>query len=466
MGCTLNSSTKKRFNFPNGFVILFFIVIIAGILTYLVPSGQYEKEVIDGNEVVDPNSFSYIEQSPVPVFDIFKAIPEGISSAAALIIMILLIGASIRIFDGSGAIRSLIYKLIDIIGEKRSEWLLAALMLFFGSLGAFPGMLEATIPFAPLCVGIALLLGYDVIVGIAIVFIPTVIGWTAGPSNPWTVGIGNELAGLPLFEGFGFRLIIFVILMIVTILFVLRYARKVKKDPEKSIIYGQNEFNGNDVQEEKIPFNHRHTLILLTLVLTIAIILYGTFNWGWGLPEMSAAYLVGGIIGGIIAKYNANKIAEELLEGGKSIFTAAMAVGLARAIYVIMEQGNIVDTIIYGASVLLEGLPASLIAIFMFIVQTIINFFIPSGTGQAMATLPIMLPLADIVGVSKPIAILAFQFGDGISNLMYPTVGSLIAFLAYGKVSFNKWFKFIFPFILVCWLVSVILLVIATMINF
>lgn len=464
----MNHEAKVRESrFPNGFVILFAIVILIGILTYIVPAGEYTRVEVDGKEVIDPESFHYIDQSPVAIFDFFKAIPIGINDAAMLIIMILLIGASIRIFDNSGAIRAAIFKIIDVIGKERSGWLLTVLMLFFGSLGAFPGMLEAAIPFAPLCIAIALLLGYDVIVGISIALVPIVIGWTAGPSNPWTVGIGHTLAELPMFSGFGYRLFVFGVLMVVSILFILRYAKKVKKDPAKSIVYDNHtqDFKPN-IQEEKIDFTGRHALILLTLVGTITIILYGTFNWEWGLPQMSAAYLIGGIIGGILAGFKANRIADELLEGARTIFVAAMAVGLARAIFVIMEQGSIVDTVIYGFASLLQGLPAPVTAASMFVVQGIINFFIPSGSGQAMATLPIMIPLSDIVGVSRQIAILSFQFGDGLTNLCYPTVGSLIAFLAFGKVPFNKWFKFILPFMVIISVIAVVLIVVAVLIGF
>lgn len=466
-----DKSKKNGINkFPNGFVILFFIILSIGILTYLIPAGEYSRIEVDGKTIIDGESFEFIEQSPVGVFDIFKAIPNGINQAVMLIVMILLIGASIRIFDGSGAIRGAVYRLSEILGKERSEYVLVAIMLFFGSLGAFPGMLEVAIPFAPLCIGIAIALGYDVLVGISIAFISIVVGWTAGPSNPWTVGIGHSLAGLPMFSGFGYRLIVFVVLMIVSIIFVLGYAKKVKKDPTKSLVYEthikNNANNEIDVKQVNTAFTNRHKGVLVTFAGTIALILYGTFNWQWGLMEMATIYLVGGIIGGIIAGYGMNKIADELLEGSKTIFVAAMAIGLARAILVLMEQGKIIDTIIYALASLLSGLPPAVTAICMFIVQTIINFFIPSGSGQAVATLPIMLPLADIVGVSKQVAILTFQFGDGLSNLIYPTVGALIAFLAFAKVPFNKWIKFIMPYMLLIWSTAIVLTIVAVLIGF
>jgi uncharacterized ion transporter superfamily protein YfcC len=222
-----------------------------------------------------------------------------------------------------------------------------------------------------------------------------------------------------------------------------------ERDPSSSIV-GDLDFSHleSSALHEKIPFTKRHSLILLTFAATIAVILFGTFNWKWGLFEMSGTYIIGAIVGGVIAGYNSNKLAETLLEGGRAIFIGVVAVGMARGINVIMDQGNITDTLVRAISMPLSGLPESVTSIGMFVVQTIISFFIPSGSGQALVTLPIMLPVADIIELNRQIAILAFQFGDGLSNLCYPTVGVLVAFLLYTKVPFNKWLRFIMPFML------------------
>lgn len=460
------SMKKKRFEMPDGFVILFYLVVLVFLLTYIVPAGEFARIEVDGRTVVDGSSFKYLEQTPVTPFEFFKALPMGIQAASQLIIMILLIGGSIRIFDGTGAIRAAIFKLINVIGEEKGSLVLIAIMLFFGSLGAFPGMLEAAIPFAPLCVGIALTMGYDVLVGIYIALVPIVAGWAAGVTNPWTTGIGQSLAQLPMFSGLGYRMLVFIVFMIITIVFLLRYASKIKKDPELSYVYGINvdHLNSDEVQND-LEFTTRLKLVLAIFAATIIIIVYGTLNWKWGMTEMSAVYIIGAIIGGIAAGYNANKIANEILEGGKAIFIGAMAIGLARAVSVIMDQGHITDTIVHFLSSLLQGKSPTFNAIGMFVIQTIINFFIPSGSGQAVVTLPIMIPVADIIGLNRQIAILAFQFGDGLSNLCYPTVGALIAFLAYTKVPFTKWLRFIIKYMLIISLASAFLLAGAVMIN-
>ncbi|WP_432665586.1 hypothetical protein R9X47_04770 [Wukongibacter baidiensis] len=464
----VDSKTKKggKFKFPHAFVLLFAIIVLVGILTYIVPAGEYNRIEVNGRKVVDPTSFHFIDNTPVGIFDFFTAIPKGIQSGSFLIIMILIIGGAIKLFDGTGAIRAAILKLTDTIGEEKDSWVLASIMVFFAFLGGFPGMLEAAIPFAPLCIGIALTLGYDALVGISISLVAIAIGWTAGPSNPWTVGIGQTVAELPMFSGFGYRLVVLGVLLTASIAFVLRYAKKIKKDPTKSIVYGMDTKHLVGNNNEKIEFTSRHKLVLLTFIITIIFIVVGALKWKWGIPQMCATYIIGAIIGGKFAGYNSDKIADELLEGGKAIFIGAMAVGLARGINVVMTDGHIADTIVYGISSLLKGMPPAITAVGMFVVQTLINFFIPSGSGQAMVTLPILIPVADIIDLNRQIAILAFQFGDGLSNLCYPTVGGLVAFLIYSRISFNKWFKFIFPFMIMVWTLAALLLIGAVLINF
>lgn len=461
-----DKTIKKKFEMPDGFVTLFYLVVIVFLLTYLVPAGEYSRVEVDGRTIVDSSSFRYLEQTPVTPFGFFKAIPMGIQAASQLIIMILLIGGSIRIFDGTGAIRAAIFNLRNKIGEGKGSLVLVAIMIFFGALGAFPGMLEAAIPFAPLCVGIAIALGYDVLVGIYIALVPIVAGWSAGVTNPWTTGIGQSLAELPMFSGIGYRMFVFIVFMVITIIFLLNYAAKLKKDPKASLVYDMNikHLSTNEVQDN-IEFTTRLKLVLTIFAATITIIVYGTLNWNWGMTEMSAFYIIGAIIGGIVAGYNPNKIASEILEGGKAIFIGAMAIGLARAVSIIMDQGHITDTIVHFLASFLQGMSPTFNAIGMFIVQLVINFFIPSGSGQAVVTLPIMIPVADIIGLNRQIAILAFQFGDGLSNLCYPTVGALIAFLAYTKVPFTKWLRFMSKYLIIMFLASAVILAISVMIN-
>jgi len=470
MNATVKHEQKRKFNFienfPNGFVILFSILIIVAISTYFIPAGAYDKVEIAGKTVTKAGSYHQIEANPVNFIEFFSAIPNGMQAASALIFMIILIGGSIRVFDSTGAIRGALSSLIRIFGKEKGSWVLSFIIIFFALIGAFPSMFEATIPFAPICLAIALALGYDAIVGVSLALVGVVVGWTAGPTNPWTVGIGQTIGQLPMFSGFMLRFVLLVVLVTVSIIYILRYANDVKSGKRKSIVENIDisEFNTYDVNNAEV-FTTKHKLVLLTLVATIGMILYGTYNWKWGLVQMSAVYIIGGIAAGLIAGFNGGKIADEFVEGGKEILMAALAVGLARAIQVIMDTSHIGDTLVYFFSIPLQSLPTAVSAIGMFVVQSILNFFIPSGSGLAMVTMPIMIPLADVLEIKRQVAILAFQFGDGLSNLCFPTTAVTIAFLSIGKIPFNKWLKFIMPFLLITWSIAAIFLVIATLIN-
>lgn len=454
---------KKKREFPHSFVILFAILAIMVICTWIVPAGQYS--VIEGTTTIDPNGFHYVESTPVGFLGLFESIPRGIQDGIALIAMILTIGACMGLVNSTGALTAAIMSLSKKLGEKSSKLVLAGIMVFFLFIGAFPSMLEGTIPFAAIIVPICLALGYDVITGVAVVFVADIVGWSAGPANYYTTGNAQIIGGLELFSGFGYRMVALIVLGLISIIYVIRYAEKVRKDPSKSLVAGAD-YSDLMKRDEDVEFDTRKKLITLIFVITIVLIVVGCMKWSWGLVQMSGIYIISGILCGIIAGYNSGKIADELLSGASSVFIACMAIGLARAISVVMTDGQILHTIVHALAGLLQGLPEALVSIGMLIAQTILNFFIPSGSSQALVTMPILMPVAEITGLSKQLTILAFQFGDGLSNLCYPTMGALIAFLMYGRISFNKWFKFIMPFLCFEWLASIALLVIGALIGY
>ncbi len=451
--CEISSKTSRM---PNAIVLLLGLVLLVGVMSYFIPSGRYEKIMVAGREVVDPAGFHFVEKTPLSPLDMFNAVHQGLYAAAPLIFMILIIGGAIRLFESTGAISGIVAAFARRFGRERSAWVLVLVFTFFAALGAFPGMLEAAIPFAPLCIAIALALGYDVIVGTAVPVIGICIGWTAGPTNPWTVGIGQNMAGLPMFSGLGYRLLVLGVLWLVSMGYILFYAAKVKKNPGRSLACGLDGVL-TETQErslEDTPFTGTHKIVLAVFFLTLGLIIFGTIAWKWGFPQMSSLYIIGGIAAGAVCRYSPNRIADTFIEGGRAIFAGVIAVGLARGLSVIMEKAGIIDTIIYWLSLPLKDFSTAASASVMFVIQTIVNFFIPSGSGQAMATLPIMLPLSDILGVSKQVAILAFQFGDGLSNLCYPTVAVLIAYLTYTGVPFSRWLRFIMPYMVLAWIVA------------
>jgi uncharacterized ion transporter superfamily protein YfcC len=255
-------------------------------------------------------------------------------------------------------------------------------------------------------------------------------------------------------------------LLIIAQIFVIRYAEKVRVSPEKSLVYGMKlDHLEVDADDDSRELSLRQMLALLVFAATVITIAVGAKFYGWGPIEMSATFIISGILGGLTVGYSPNRIAEEMLTGARLILVGVLGVGLAFAIRTALVEGQIADTLIYNIAGMLKGLPQSVTVLGMFFAQTIINLIIPSSSGQAMATLPIMLPIAEIVKVNPQISILAFQFGDGLSNIIYPTVGVLIGFLSYTKVSFTRWFRFILPFFLICSGFLMMSLIVATAIN-
>jgi len=276
---------KKKREFPHSFVILFAILALMVAMTYIIPAGQYESV----NGVIDPNSFHYVEQSPVGFMALFEAIPQGIQGVIALIAMILTIGACIGLVNGTGALTAAVMAFSRKVGTKNSKLVLAGIMVFFLFIGAFPSMLEGSIPFAAVVVPICLALGYDVITGIAVVFVADIVGWSAGPANYYTVGNAQNIGGLELFSGFGYRMVSLVVLGIIAIIYVIHYAEKVRQDPSKSIMAGAD--YSDLMQQEEIEFDGRKKAICVIFLITVILIVVGCLEWGWGLTEMSGVYL-------------------------------------------------------------------------------------------------------------------------------------------------------------------------------
>ena len=460
---TLGAKLKRIILHP--FVIIFLLLVVMTILTWILPASQYDSVEINGVKTIDPASFHYVESTPVSFFALFKAIPGGVQATISLICMMLAIGASVRMVDATGAIRSALMALTHKMGEKNTKFVVAGAMIFFMCIGAFPSMFEACIPFLPIVIPVCLLLGYDVVTAVCIVVIGDIIGWTAGPTNLYTVGNSQNIAGLPMFSGIGYRMIVLVVLGAISLWYVIRYAERVKKDPSRSLVAGQDysDMMGN---VEDMEFTLTRRLILLVFIATVALVVYGSLRLHWGTQDMAAVYLICGIICGLIARMSPDKIADTMVSGANSMFVAAMVIGIARGLSIIMDAGQITYTIVNALASLLGGLPPVLTAIGMMLIVIVLNFFMPSGSSKALVIMPILMPMADIIGLSKQMTILAYQFGDGISNLAFPTVALLVACLSYIRLPFDKWFKFILPFQGIGYAAAAVLLVIAGFIGY
>lgn len=458
---------KKKFAIPHTYAIIFSIIILATIATYVLPAGQYERIEEAGRTVVIENSYTKVQQDPVSIFEMFTAIPHGMQAGARIIFYIFLVGGAFGIIRATGAIESGVNTLVQKM-QGSGIVLIPISMIVFSILGFSTGMSEETIIFVPIGIAIARALGYDALVGTAMVSIGAASGFIGGMLNPFTVGVAQEIAQVKLFSGIEFRAVVYIFILIVAITYVMRYAQKIQRDPKKSIMYDLEQ-TAKKVNITEIDtfdkFTVRHIGVLLTLCTGIIVNMYGVFKLEWFLDELAANFIIVGFIAGLIGGLGINKTFDALIDGMKLVAFGALIVGFARAILVVLESGVIIDTIVYSLVQLISQLPQTLNAVGMFAVQVIINFFIPSGSGQAATTMPIMVPIADLLGMERQVAVLAFQYGDAITNSIIPTSAALMGYLAIAGVPYERWVKFIWKLIGMWLIIAACALVAAVMLG-
>ncbi len=459
---------KEHIRMPHIFVILFMIVLGVALLTYIIPAGQYARieDPNTGREILDVTSFSYVEKNPTTPMDLFRSIPEGLIQTSEIVFLILIIGGAMEVITKSGALVNGIGALAKKLGS-REHFMIPMFLFVFAWAGAILGTSDEVCVFVPMGILMAKALGYDVITGTAMVSLGAAFGITSGIFIPFTVGVAQQIAGLPLYSGAWFRLIAMVTFYTTTLIYLTRYAKKVKADPTKSYMYGVE----TDKDYEKIDFENIHPLtkeqkIVLTILFAgIALIIFGIIKYRWYINEMSAVYLAIAIFSGLVAKMTPSEIAITFTEGAKELIFGALVVGLAKSISVIMVNANIIDTIVYGLSSVISLFPRFLSSLGIYFINLILNFFITSGSGLAATSMPIMVPLADVLGLTRQTAVLAFQFGDGFTNSIIPTSSELMAYLAVAGIPYTKWVKFIKPLMIVWILSGVVLLLIADAIK-
>ncbi|NWQ41955.1 YfcC family protein [Bacillus sp. EB106-08-02-XG196] len=448
---------------PDTYVILFLVMLLAVAATYLTPAGTFEREVVNGVERVVPDTYSQVDRNPAGFMDIFLALQSGMVQSGSLIFLVLFAGGAFEIVERSGAIRGGILRAVNKTQGK--EFLLIAVVsILFALGGAIGAVANSVIPFVAIGMIIARALRLDAMVAVAITFGATFAGFNVGFLNPYTVGVAQSIAGLPLFSGMTLRIITFVIIVAVTILYTWRYAKKVLADPSKSLI-GVLESSGGSKEELQAPFTSRHKTILCFVGLALAFFVYATIEFKWSIDHMAAFFIVIGLGSGVIAGMNYNKIAVTFLEGCQKLVYGALIIGVARAVLIIMENAKILDTAVNALAAPLENMPPVLAALGMFAANAVLNFLVPSGSGQAMIAMPILSPLADMIGITRQVAVQAFQFGDGFTNSIFPTSGTLMASLAVAGVSWIKWAKWMLPLFIIWCGIAIVMLTIAVLIG-
>ena len=520
--------TKKKREVPHTYVIVFLFILISAVATWFVPGGKYVDvvEVVDGTEHIT-KVFEYVESQP-QTWEIFSALFTGFVNQAGIIVFILMIGGAFWIMNESKALdvgifsflrftrRIERFKLVRYIGVN--NMIITLIMIMFSIFGAVFGMSEETIAFIIIFVPLSISMGYDSIVGVSMCFVAAGLGFAGAVLNPFTIGIAQGLAEIPLFSGFEYRIFAWFVLNIVGIGFILWYAQRIKKSPEKSLVYHEDEYwrkkGETDVEAMKyhtpksawfvyvfllmamvvlayqypistlkignaenlvriLPamailfgisgfFSLRksaHFFVLVLLIFTIFFLIIGVMGYSWYIMEIASLFFGMGLFSGIAMNKSANSIAKLFIEGAKDIMSAALVVGLAGGIIVILQQGQIIDTILFSMSSAMKEFGQLGSVSVMYVIQTFINVVIPSGSAKAALTMPIMAPFSDLIGLSRQATVVAFQFGDGFTNMITPTSGVLIGVLGVAKIPYDKWVKWITPLIIILMILGWLLLI-------
>ena len=434
----------SRIKMPHTYVLLTGILLCVVVMTYLIPAGEYDRvlDAASGRMVVLPDSFHYIEGKQPGLFGIFLALQRGYVSAADIMFLIVFAYGYVYMLTENGTLNRAIRVLTRKLGS-RTHLLIPVCMFLFGVLGATLGIFEEVYGLISVFMGITVALGYDAVVGGAVVYVGVATGFAAAITNPFSVGIAQSIAELPISSGLWYRVVIFLVFQSAAVWYVMRYAKRVKADPTRSIIYGEQAAVPPAPAEDGGEMTLRQKLCLLLFFVTIGVLLYGTSAWGWYVDEIAAWFLMMMVVTGIAGGYSATEICKSFIESTKSIVPSLLVIGFTRGILITMQEAMISDTIVYGLSKLLGSGNRALAAVGMLFLQNVINFFITGSSSQATITMPIMVPVADIVGVGRETAVLAYCFGDGFSDMFWPTACALQCGLM--GIPLNKWYRFMAP---------------------
>ena len=453
---------KKKFTMPHVYLILGVLLVVATILTYIIPAGTYDFIEVSGKSVIDVDSFHYIEQTPVGLWDMIMAIPQACVNSGMLIMCAFLISGAINIINKTEALDATIGR-FAFAARNKLKIVVPLVMLPFVILGMMGITEPANVAFIPLGLMIGFALGGDAIVGTAIILFGLSAGFTLAPFGTSTTANAQIIAGIPLFSGWQLRVVAAIIYWILNAVLITNYLKKVQKNPELSYCIDDPNVCKSYGNVHGVELTTRRKIIALIFAVMFAIVIWSVTEGICSIQLVACVFLVGAIISGVVFGYSANKICNLLAEGFADIAFGALMIGFASAISLVMTNGNIIHTCVHAAANVVGNLPPALTAIGMNILNIMVNFFIISGSGQAFVVMPIMSPLAQIVGVTQQTAILAYQLGDGLTNFIYPQSGVLMAGLAVSRVSWGDWAKFAWKFIVIQTVVGWAFLIFATL---
>lgn len=463
---------KKKFVMPDSLIIVAAVVLLVAILSWVIPSGTYDYQEMDVNgtirNVAIDGTYHEIDKSeatPTTVLGFFGSFYRGCVEAADVIFVIFCCCGTFGILVKTGAIHAGIGTALRKLGNKEIL-LIPIMMLIFGLGGSVFGMLSEFYGFYPLIVGMGIALGYDAMLGFAIICLGEFVGFMGATLNPYSVGVAQAIAEVELYSGTGYRVICFIVFMALSIFYVMRYGTKIKKNPQLSVMEGEKSIHAFERGElNQYNFTKKDALILLDVLIILIILMYGLMNLGWSYPQLCGLFLIMSMVAGLICKWSPNKWCNEFIDSAKTVVWGCILTGVAKGIIVVMDDAMIIDTVIFYLSNLLKNAPEFLSAQLMLIVQTIISILVPSATGQAATTMPIMAQLADIIGVSRQTSVLAFQFGAALTDMYAPTA-SIVVVCGLGGISLQKWYKWFTPLFFILLISQMIMLGIAVAIGY
>jgi uncharacterized ion transporter superfamily protein YfcC len=454
---------------PDTLVIISFVLLTFAILTWIIPAGQFEKEIVNGKETVLPDSYHEVKSNPQSVGDLLKAPVKGFDQSAIIIAFVLFVGGVFGILNKTGAIESSLKSMLSFTTSKPQykRIVIPFMVSLFAITGATFGLSEEVLVFVLITVPLFLSLGYDSMLGLAVPIVGTACGFAGAVTNPFTVGIAQGIAEVQLFSGWEYRFLILVTLTTISCIYLDWYARKIMKNNKLSPVY---EIDIARVQTKtdssNLEFTFERKMVMLIFALTIIMLIIGATTLNWYIYEISALFLACAILSSMVYGMGTNEAISSFTEGAKEMLPASLVIAFSKGIIILATDGRIIDTILHAVSKAMEGFPALVSAEIMYVVQALINVLVPSGSGQAALTIPIMGPLGDILGLTRQTVVLIFQMGDGLDNMIIPTSGVTMGSLALAKIPYEKWVKWLFPLFTILFLVQMLFLIPPTVFFF